>query len=476
MCDMGVQQLASTGGFRLGIDWSNPPENIDIQALTQAEQCEFDRTDNALRTVSGVRSLYDTGMTVESLFYDGYRKKWYFSSDSVLYETDLTVHTKLGNLTGRSKPNYHAFGGDILIASGGHLQVISDSGILSTVESSPTCEMVSSDSGRVLVASIYSHRLTWSSIGDYHGWTNENKVSNEMQYVDVGYKDQGCIIAVDFLSKSIIVYKEYGKVYQVLGSPDEGNLTVYPLSETGFCSGSALSVDDRSYYLGETGLMSFMPTNTYADIQPFETGLNINSWLLKNVTTACKMWHIKSRKQLWIQPSDGNFVFLYHYLPRYQDGRGVFTSRTFSYKLHDVVDLDKQVYVAYGNKIAILDDSIDTDDGMQIKTSIVSGNRLATRLFILIMNYNFVSHNLIDGYGTLGISDKKAKRVNFQSKAQRIFYANDTLFTANDTLNVNEYTKVYKIGGGANRNVQFKLFVQKGAISLRQLDYTYEEV
>ena len=92
------------------------------------------------------------------------------------------------------------------------------------------------------------------------------------------------------------------------------------------------------------------------------------------------------------------------------------------------------------------------------------------------MNYNFVSHNLIDGYGTLGISDKKAKRVNFQSKAQRIFYANDTLFTANDTLNVNEYTKVYKIGGGANRNVQFKLFVQKGAISLRQLDYTYEEV
>ena len=31
-------------------------------------------------------------------------------------------------------------------------------------------------------------------------------------------------------------------------------------------------------------------------------------------------------------------------------------------------------------------------------------------------------------------------------------------------------------GGGANRNVQFKINVQKGAISLRQLDYTYEEV
>lgn len=43
-------------------------------------------------------------------------------------------------------------------------------------------------------------------------------------------------------------------------------------------------------------------------------------------------------------------------------------------------------------------------------------------------------------------------------------------------MNTNEYTKEYKIGGGANRNVQFKIHVQKGAISLRQLDYTYEEV
>ena len=41
---MGVKQVAMTNGFRLGLDWSNPPENIDVQALTQARQCEFDRT------------------------------------------------------------------------------------------------------------------------------------------------------------------------------------------------------------------------------------------------------------------------------------------------------------------------------------------------------------------------------------------------------------------------------------------------
>ncbi len=38
--------------------------------------------------------------------------------------------------------------------------------------------------------------------------------------------------------------------------------------------------------------MSFMPTNTYAEIQPFETGLNINSYLLKYITKDCDVWHI----------------------------------------------------------------------------------------------------------------------------------------------------------------------------------------
>lgn len=51
----------------------------------------------------------------------------------------------------------------------------------------------------------------------------------------------------------------------------------------------------------------------------------------------------------------------------------------------------KDVYIAYGNKIGILDMGVDTDDGEQITTSIVSGDRLAQRLFLLLFSYNFVS-------------------------------------------------------------------------------------
>ena len=341
---MGVKQVAMTNGFRLGLDWSNPPENIDVQALTQARQCEFDRTDNTLRTVPGVRILYDFGLPVETLYYDVYRNKWYFSSGRNLYETDFSSNKLLGALNGTGKPKYHAFGGDILVASGDKLQVISGAGRLVTLES-PVCDIVSSHSGRVLVASTHSHRLNWSAVGDYNAWTHNSNDASSAQYVDVGYKDQGSIIAVDFLSRAIIVYKEYGRVYQVVGTPDTGNLTVYPLSSTGYCSGATISIDDRSYYLGNQGFMSFMPTNTYAEIQPFETGLNINSYLLKYITKDCEVWHIPSRKQLWIRPYNGDTVFIYHYLPRYEDGRGIFTSRKFTHNINDAVNVDKDVYI-----------------------------------------------------------------------------------------------------------------------------------
>mgnify|MGYP000204354663 FL=1 len=179
---------------------------------------------------------------------------------------------------------------------------------------------------------------------------------------------------------------------------------------------------------------------------------------------------------MWIKPGKNQDIFIYHYLPRYDDGRGVFTSRSFVHDLHDVLTVGKDVYIAYGNKIGKLDAGIDTDDGEQITTSIVSGNRLAQRLFLLLFSYNFVSSNRIEGYGSITISDKRAKPVTFKAAGTKLYYANEKLINATGRLNSNEYTKVNKIGGGANRHLQIKIFVAKGAIALRQFDYTYEEV
>ena len=88
---MGVKQVAMTNGFRLGLDWSNPPENIDVQALTQARQCEFDRTDNCLAYCSRVFVCCMTfGLPVETLYYDVYREQMVvFLAVVNLYETEF---------------------------------------------------------------------------------------------------------------------------------------------------------------------------------------------------------------------------------------------------------------------------------------------------------------------------------------------------------------------------------------------------
>lgn len=472
---MAVMLSCSTGGFPLGVDWSKPAEALGEQSLVQAHQCEYDPKNNALKTVQGVRIIDDVGMPVESLYYDEYRLCWYYSSGHKLYKTDFTTKTLLGNLSGFKRPQFTTFGGDVLIASGGKLQAISGSGQLGTVES-PVCEFVSTHAGSVLIASSNDHRLHWSAIGDYSGWTNDTNDSSSAQYVDVGYKDRGSIVAVDFLSKAVLVYKDYGKVYTVVGNPHDGTLGVYPLSQTGFCSGATISVDDRSYYLGSSGFMSFVPTDTYADIQPTQSGININSELTKLVDSSAAMWHVSSRKQIWIKVNNSNDIYIYHYLPRYNDGRGVFTTRVFKYAVHDVVQKGTDVYIAYGTKIGMLDDALDTDDGMQLQTSIVSGNRLALKQFIILMNYSLVISNLIPGHGELQISDKKPRKLQFVDSSQKIYDAVEKIADNTKRLISDNYTKLYKVGGSANRAMQIRLTAYKGAISLRQFDYNYIEV
>ena len=475
-----VFQTASTQGFPLGIDWSKPADAVDIRALVQAHNCEYSGTDGALQTVPGVKVIYTGTADITSLYYDVNRKRWYFTEGMTLYKTeDWKTVTSLGTLTSSARPQYTTFGGDVIIASGGKLQYITGSGdTLTTATDSPNaCNFVSSNSGSVITAGTSDHRLHWSAIGDYTKWTNDSSDTSSAQYADVGYKDQGTIISISFLSKAIIVYKEYGRAYQVIGNPHSGTLTIYPLSETAYCSGSSVSLNDRSYYVGNAGLMSFTPTDTYANIQPEETGLNVNTQMIKLVDKTAAMWYVPARKQLWILPrTSADYIFIYHYLPRFSDGRGVFTTRAFAHTLHDVANLDHDVYIAYGSKIGMLAESIDTDDGVQIKTSITSGNLLTERLFILLMNYTFAMSNKIEGYGTIQASSKKAKAITFKASEKKLYDASTYLYAADEKLSTETFTKILKIGGGPNRSLQVRIHIAKGAVAIRQFDYTYSEV
>ena len=469
-----------TSGFPQGLNWSKNPEAILDTELVQAENCEYNHEDGSLRTVPGVTIKLDAGQSVDTLFYDNRHNVFYFSSGVNIYvTTDMKSYAQIGQLAGTNKPVYSMFGDVCIVASGGLLQVISGGSTLQSITGSlDKNDFVTTRIGRVLTYSNTSDQLNYSAIGDYQSWTNSASDTSSAQFVNVGYKDPGNIIAVDFLSKAIMVYKEGGRAYKITGEPQDGDsFRVDPVSQTAFCnsSRSTVSVDDKSYYLGSAGFMSFIPTNAYGDVEPFEEGLNINAWIAQNIDSQCELWHVVNKKQIWIKTQNDNRIYLYHYIPRYSDGRGAFTVRTFAYNLNDVCCVNDETYIAYGNKIGILDSSVDTDDNNQIQTAITGANRLANQHSILVMNRLFVSYNIISGYGTIQCG-KKVKQLIFASNSPDI-YGNVVDISGNtNSIYSDTYTRSYKVGGGSNKNVQLQILVQKGAISLRELHYQYLEV
>jgi hypothetical protein len=476
---MAELSIMNSQGFPYGINWSRPPESIADTELVQAENCEYDEADGSLKTVQGITAKIDMGTSVDTLFYDNRNACYYFTCGAYIYKTvDMIAYAKLGQITGTRKPVFTMYGGVCLIASGGQLQSITGGNTVSTIQDSPTrCDFVTVRSGRVLVYAGDSDALRYSAIGDHTSWKQVASDSSSGQSINVGYKDPGNIIAVDFLSKAIMVYKEGGRAYKIVGEPQDSDYAVEPVSQTAYCGSqrATVSVDSKSYYLGMAGMMSFQPTSAYGDVQPFEEGLNVNAWIASNIDENCEMWRLPNKKQIWLKTQNDNRIYIYHYIPRYQDSRGAFTVRTMSHTLNDVCCVGPRVYVAYGNKIGVLDSSVDTDDGVQIQTAITSGTKIASKHSILVMSRLFVSQNIIEGVGTIKCG-KKVRNLSFDTGSTYAYDATGYAYDATEYAYQDPYTRSYKVGGGNNKSVNVEILVQNGAISLREMHYEYLEV
>ena len=91
--------------------------------------------------------------------------------------------------------------------------------------------------------------------------------------------------------------------------------------------------------------MSFMPTNTYAEIQPFETGSNINSYLLKYITKIAKYGIYPVGNKFGLNHITAKLYLYITTCHDMRDGRGVFTSRKFTHSINAAVNVDKEVYI-----------------------------------------------------------------------------------------------------------------------------------
>lgn len=475
---------AETQVFYHGVNRAKNAEHIDFTEAWQLHNCEFDENDNSPRTVDGVRIVYDAGIPVERLFYDHVNDVRFFSSSTNIYSSDLLSKTLLGALTGTDKPVFDMFGTACLVSSGGQLQRITGGNTLQTLSNSPLCHFVEVRKGRVVVFNKSSDVRNYSAIGDENGWTNNPSDASTAQYADVGYKDPGNIIATANIANMSLVFKQYGRVYQILNEPTESDFSVLPFSETASCISinSALSVDNKAFYHGHSGFMNFVPTTAYGNITPQEAGYNLNSVLIPNTDSSAQIWHVQPKKQIWIRSQNDTMVYIYHYSPRYPydeatGSRGAWTTRSFKYPLNDVSVVGTQIYIAYGNKIGVLDSSIDTDDGDQIQTSIIGKNQLPIKRHLMVRSKSLVTQNRISGYGTLTLGKKPPKQISFGSGDTEIYFDERYIDDADEDIFSEDITPYYKPGGGGgNDNLQYSLLIQKGAVSIRRMDYTYSEV
>ncbi len=472
----------ASNGFPLGLNWSRDAESIGDAELVVAENCEYTPTDGGLSTVPGIDIILELteGHDINAIWHDRVNNVVFIASGSKLYRSDENFNNviELGDLTGPKRPHFALFGNTVLVASGGQLQYVSDN-VLAVAKGAPECDGVFVRYGRVVVYGHKSAVLSYSAIGDYQSWGHDTVAQGSSgAYAEVGYKDVGNILSIAPLAAALVVCKEDGKAYMVSGLPANNDYMISSLSETAYIAGNdaAISVNNKIYMAGLAGFTSLVPSQGYENIAPFDEGLNVNGRLSQEIVNEqCRLYHLPSRKQIWIRPAEGNKVYIYSYVARHDDGRGVFTIRTFAHPFYDVIEVDNTVYVAYGNKIGRFNEISDKDDGQQIVTHIVGKNQLPRMRRLIVMNRNIVTSNRASGEIDVKVG-KKTKTLLLSSGSKQIAEDNREIVNVTESIVQDGYLKNLRPSCGSNRSVQTDITVTKGAIALRQLEYDILEV
>lgn len=203
----------------------------------------------------------------------------------------------------------------VLIASGGKLQYY-DGVTLSTVDSSPDCDVVTKKDGRVVIGSSANDRIYFSGIGDHENWKIEGEdwTESDAVWIDVGNRSGGHTNALVMLNRDLIVFKTDGVAYRIVGSfPDwqvqeiGRNLTNINRF-TAVQEGNDIFFVDRNY-----GIHSLTSVAEYGDIKVSRMGRNINEALVRELGSEARLWSVRSRGEIWVKPDAGSKkVYVYN--------------------------------------------------------------------------------------------------------------------------------------------------------------------
>lgn len=450
------------------------PESIPDGTLAQFDNWEYGTLLNQPQVCPGVVSQYNMTTDAETLFYDEVHDIWYCSTGTQLYRTNLTTKTLLGTLTGAYRPIYCLYDDVVLVASGGQIQKIVGGTTLSTVAGSPLSHWVAHNNGRVEALNILSDVKNYSAIGDYNGWTNNPADISSAQFVEIGYKDSSLIACTIKLATDSIVIKTNGSVYRVLNENDFDNIKVVPAAQKSPALNhySGLALMNKAYFIGAEGFNSFSTVTDYGGVKVDDPspGYMINGWYVQNIASNARIWHIPNRKQVWCKTSNQNEILIYHY------NLNAWSRRRFVYPINDVVVKGNDVYIAYGTKIAKLDDNVSLDDGQVYISTMVTKRYIPTTKKYIMKRIKFVTYNFIAGDFILSCGGKVLPSV-FGATSDIANTDSDIADTDNDPISPYEdFAVKRKRTRKRARAIQVVVTVNSGRIAIRDIGIIVAEI
>jgi len=501
---MAIKEVFSLSNLMGGECLVGTPDNIPDNCLQLMFNMEYAGEILQPQTVPGVLRKYDAWYAGEDIFgneddifgneeviafqdsdlikrghYDSLHDCILVSTGIALYKIDSDFNRiNIGALTGTYEPIFCNYDNKILIASGGQIQSF-DGTTLATLEGSPLTHHVSTCFGRVRAYNILSDVINYSAIGDPDGWVNAPADISSSQFVQIGYKDAGFITSTMMLSTDLIVLKSSGTPYRVIGEDDFSTIRVVAAAEKVYAANyySGLTVGNRCFFIGKEGFESFSTVTAYGAVKVDEPspGQFVNTRLALDSDDSARLWHVPTRKQIWVKVRNDKFIYMYHYNLVANGVAGSWTRRNFTNQINDVFTKGKDVFIIFDGMVGLLDETIDLDDDVPIISKMITKRKTPVQKKYVIGYLKYKSQNLIAGNAVLDVSTKQYSHT--LTTGDSPVYGDDTpVFGDDSPIYGEEYTTIRKNLNKRCDYLEGKIIVNRGRIAIRDFIVRAKEV
>ena len=387
----GNQRVVELFDFTGGLNTSVSEEQIAPNELAVSVNFDVQAATGLLKTVSGTKKLYripeDSDYKFKSASYDMLNNHIVcFADNGTVFSAplnDIEDVRQIGRLSGSENVVTTVWESGLAVASGGHLQYVAGYQ-MKTLNTSPAkCNGCYTRSGRVIV--FNEEKITFSSVGDEEGWTDDTNDDSSAKWIEVGYKMGGKILGLVNMSADMLVIQDNGMLFRLIGEYPDWQVKEIARDIDCRSSASYCNVVNNSYILSNDALYGIVTTQEYGDMRALTLSEKVKKELLK-LGKGVKMRYVAPLNQIWFIDGTPNVLL-------YDLNVNGYYHRAFNSAIVDVVDVDEKVYVIKPHGFDILDEYSYTDEdysliyALRLKTYISHYNFLVKRMTIACTGY-----------------------------------------------------------------------------------------